>query len=131
MRMCEARHCRTANRLPGPWNEFASMEWRACFQASRMTFRSSSTRRAFRVRPGAGRGTFTRRDCIRFMSSSSRCAPKYNQAKTEGPCRYRTRSTRVAVSQRARRTSALMHGAPEPNRGTLIPLPQELTDKCE
>jgi hypothetical protein len=73
MKMSAARRCRTWSRLPGPWNEFASMEWQACFQAPpRMAFRSSSTVRVFLVQPGAGSGTFTGRNCIRFMNSSSR-----------------------------------------------------------
>jgi len=71
MKLSAVRHCRTWSRLPGPWNEFASMEWRACFQVLRMTFRSSCTVRVFLVLPGAGRGTFTGRNCIRFMNSLS------------------------------------------------------------
>ena len=72
MRTCAARHSRMWSRLHGRWSEFASMVWRACFQALRKTSRSSSTPRALLVLPGAGRGTCTGRDYIKFMNSSFR-----------------------------------------------------------
>jgi hypothetical protein len=70
MKMSVAKRCRIRDRLPGPWNEFAGMEWQACFQAPSMTFRTFSTVKAFLVLLGAGRGTFIARNCIRFMNSS-------------------------------------------------------------
>ena len=69
MKMSAARHYRTWGRPRAPWNEFAGMGWRACFQAHKRTFRSFSIPSAFLVLPGAGRGTFTGRDCIKFMNS--------------------------------------------------------------
>ncbi len=70
MRMCAARHCRTWRPLPGPWNEFAAMEWQACFPAPKKIFRSSFTPRVLLGLPGAERETFSGRDYIRFMNSS-------------------------------------------------------------
>jgi hypothetical protein len=68
MRRFAARPCRASSRLPGLWNEFAVMGWQACFQVSRMTFRSSSMPRALLVLPGAGREMFIGRGCMRFMN---------------------------------------------------------------
>jgi hypothetical protein len=64
MSTCAPKHCSRTGRPPGPWNAFASMEWWAWFQAPSMTFRSSSTLRAFLVLPGAARGTFTGKPSI-------------------------------------------------------------------
>jgi len=69
MKTSAARPCRTWSRLPGPWNEFAAMEWPAYFQAPGKIFRSFSTLREFRVRPGAGGKTFIRSDLFRSTNS--------------------------------------------------------------
>ena len=106
MRTCAAKACRTWSRPPGDWNEFASMEWRACFQASRMTFRSSSIRRALLALPGAGRWTFTRRNCIRFMNSSSPRFRKYRKVTVAE--KSSTRSTRVVCSPACEANVVLM-----------------------
>ena len=112
MRVLAARHCRTWNRRPGRWSEFDIMEWLACCQASRMTFRSLSTRRAFLGRPGVATGTFTERSCFRFMSSSSRRrAQKYNKKMRRSETSA-MRLRRVVVSPYARRTCALTHCPP-------------------
>jgi hypothetical protein len=72
MKTAAARRCRALNRLRGPWNEFAGMEWQACFQALKKIFRSFSTLRVFLVLSGAGGETFTARNYIGFMNSSPR-----------------------------------------------------------
>lgn len=70
MRVSGARHCKTWDPAPAPWNEFAAMGWQVCFQASKRTFHSFSTFRAFPALPGAVRGTFMERGCIRHMNFS-------------------------------------------------------------
>lgn len=69
MRVSAAKHCRTWDPPPAPWNEFAVMGWQVCFQASKRTFHSFSTPTAFPALPGVVRGTFMERDCIRYMNS--------------------------------------------------------------
>ena len=70
MKVSGARHCKTWDPAPAPWNEFAVMGWQVCFQASKRIFHSFSTFRAFPALPGAVRGTFMERDCIRHMNFS-------------------------------------------------------------
>jgi hypothetical protein len=70
MKVSGARHCKTWDPAPAPWSEFAVMGWQVCFQASKRTFHSFSTFRAFPALPGAVRGTFMERDCIRHMNFS-------------------------------------------------------------
>src|SRR5215472_12390995 len=113
MRVHAARHCRTWNRLRGPWNEFDTLEWLAGCQASRMTFHSLSTRRAFLVRPGAATGTFTGRSCLKLMSfSAPRLAQKYHKKMKRlntSPIRLRV----VIVSWYSMPTPVLRHRLPE------------------
>ena len=70
MKVSGARHCETWDPPPAPWSKFAVMGLQVCFQASKRTFHSCCTFRACPARPGAVRGTFRERDCIRPMNFS-------------------------------------------------------------
>lgn len=72
MKVSAVKRYRMNRPFPFFWNEFASMEWPACFRVPKRIFPSFFMFRVYLARLGADGVTFIGKGSVRFMNSLPR-----------------------------------------------------------